>query len=100
MYIHYVNYVTIVHIVQDSLDSVEELLKKHEDFEKLLAAQEERFTQLNRETEVTVQSLLIYMHACAHVHVYMDINILYAFICMSFFIIQYHYPCLDRYVAK
>ena len=39
-------------IVQDSLDSVEELLKKHEDFEKLLTAQEERFTQLNRETEV------------------------------------------------
>ena len=40
-------------VVQDSLDSVEELLKKHEDFEKLLSAQEERFTQLNRETEVT-----------------------------------------------
>ena len=38
-------------IVQDSLDSVEELLKKHEDFE-LLTAQEERFAQLNRETEV------------------------------------------------
>ena len=87
---------TIVHIVQDSLDSVEELLKKHEDFEKLLAAQEERFTQLNRETEVTVQPSLVYMHACAHVHMYIDTNILYTFICMSFFIIQDHYPCLDR----
>lgn len=49
-------YITGVLIIQDSLDSVEELLKKHEDFEKLLAAQEERFTQLNRETEVTVCS--------------------------------------------
>ena len=55
----YVNTHTYVHtklvflIIQDSLDSVEELLKKHEDFEKLLAAQEERFTQLNRETQVT-----------------------------------------------
>ena len=64
-------YVAIVHTVQDSLDSVEELLKKHEDFEKLLTAQEERFTQLNRETEVTVLLPLIHVHticACTHIH--------------------------------
>ena len=72
-----------MHTVQDSLDSVEELLKKHEDFEKLLAAQEERFTQLNRETEVTAQSSLVYVHACAHVHMYRDTNILYTFILYS-----------------
>ena len=63
-----------MYTVQDSLDSVEELLKKHEDFEKLLAAQEERFTQLNRETEVTVQSSLVYMHAYAHVHMYIHLS--------------------------
>ncbi|XP_065894234.1 spectrin beta chain, non-erythrocytic 1-like isoform X3 [Dysidea avara] len=39
----------------DSLDAVEELLKKHEDFEKLLLAQEERFTQLNRETQLEAE---------------------------------------------
>ena len=37
---------------QDSVDTVEELLKKQEDFEKMLAAQEERFHLLNRETKV------------------------------------------------
>ena len=31
---------------------MEELLKKHEDFEKTLAAQEEKFSILNRETKV------------------------------------------------
>ena len=37
---------------QDSIDTVEELLKKQEDFEKTLAAQEEKFFSLNRETKV------------------------------------------------
>ena len=34
------------------MDTVEEMLKKQEDFEKMLAAQEERFQLLNRETKV------------------------------------------------
>uniref|UniRef100_A0A8C8T063 Calponin-homology (CH) domain-containing protein n=1 Tax=Pelusios castaneus TaxID=367368 RepID=A0A8C8T063_9SAUR len=36
----------------DSVSDVEELLKKHQDFEKMLAAQEEKFVQLNRKTKV------------------------------------------------
>ena len=39
---------------QDSVDTVEELLKKQEDFEKTLAAQEEKFSTLTRETKVHV----------------------------------------------
>nr|XP_025044105.1 spectrin beta chain, non-erythrocytic 5 [Pelodiscus sinensis] len=35
----------------DSVSDVEELLKKHQDFEKILAAQEEKFGQLNRKTK-------------------------------------------------
>ena len=66
-------------IVQDSLDSVEELLKKHEDFEKLLAAQEERFTQLNRETEVIAQSSLVHMcTVCTRTHI--QIYVLYGIV--------------------
>ena len=34
------------------MDTVEEMLKKQEDFEKMLAAQEEKFHMLNRETKV------------------------------------------------
>uniref|UniRef100_A0A8C3KKS8 Calponin-homology (CH) domain-containing protein n=1 Tax=Calidris pygmaea TaxID=425635 RepID=A0A8C3KKS8_9CHAR len=36
----------------DSVSEVEELLKKHHDFEKMLAAQEEKFAQLSRKTKV------------------------------------------------
>ncbi|KAM6131195.1 spectrin beta chain, non-erythrocytic 5 [Pterocles gutturalis] len=35
----------------DSVPEVEELLKKHHDFEKMLAAQEEKFAQLSRKTK-------------------------------------------------
>ncbi|NXV99218.1 SPTN5 protein, partial [Fregetta grallaria] len=35
----------------DSVSEVEELLKKHHDFEKMLAAQEEKFAQLSRRTK-------------------------------------------------
>ncbi|NXE64048.1 SPTN5 protein, partial [Calcarius ornatus] len=35
----------------DSVSEVEELLKKHHDFEKMLAAQEEKFSQLSRKTK-------------------------------------------------
>ncbi|NXD80777.1 SPTN5 protein, partial [Halcyon senegalensis] len=35
----------------DSVSEVEELLKKHHDFEKMLAAQEEKFAQLTRKTK-------------------------------------------------
>lgn len=34
------------------MDAVEELLKKQEDFEKMLAGQEEKFHMLIRETKV------------------------------------------------
>ena len=34
------------------MDTVEEMLKKQEDFEKMLAAQEEKFHLLTRETKV------------------------------------------------
>lgn len=37
---------------QDSVDTVEELLRLQEDFEKVLAAQEEKFSLLGRETKV------------------------------------------------
>ena len=37
---------------QDSVDTVEELLRLQEDFEKMLAAQEEKFSSLGRETKV------------------------------------------------
>ena len=37
---------------QDSVDTVEELLRLQEDFEKTLAAQEEKFSLLGRETKV------------------------------------------------
>uniref|UniRef100_A0A8C0IMR1 Calponin-homology (CH) domain-containing protein n=1 Tax=Chelonoidis abingdonii TaxID=106734 RepID=A0A8C0IMR1_CHEAB len=36
----------------DSVSDVEELLKKHRDFEMMLAAQEDKFVQLNRKTKV------------------------------------------------
>ncbi len=39
-------------LIQDSVDTVEEMLRKQEDFEKMLAGQEEKFLQLNRETKV------------------------------------------------
>ncbi|XP_074853761.1 spectrin beta chain, non-erythrocytic 5 [Carettochelys insculpta] len=35
----------------DSVSDVEELMRKHQDFEKMLAAQEEKFEQLNRKTK-------------------------------------------------
>ena len=38
-------------VLQDSVDTVEELLKKQEDFEKMQSGQEERFLMLNRETK-------------------------------------------------
>ena len=41
---------------QDSVDAVEEMLKKQEDFEKMLAGQEEKFHMLIRETKVTLPS--------------------------------------------
>jgi spectrin beta len=38
--------------IGDSVDTVEELLRLQEDFEKMLAAQEEKFSSLSRETKV------------------------------------------------
>uniref|UniRef100_A0A8D2MJU5 Spectrin beta, non-erythrocytic 5 n=1 Tax=Zonotrichia albicollis TaxID=44394 RepID=A0A8D2MJU5_ZONAL len=42
----------------DSVSEVEELLKKHHDFEKMLAAQEEKFAQLSRKTKVSRRRLM------------------------------------------
>lgn len=44
--------------IQDSVSEVEELLKKHHDFEKMLAAQEEKFAQLSRKTKVRSRRLM------------------------------------------
>ena len=44
-----------------SLDDVEELLKRQDDFEKTLAAQEERFSLLLKETKVC---------KCVNIHIY------------------------------
>ena len=38
-------------IIQDNLDSVEALIKKHEDFEKTLDTQEEKISSLNQFAE-------------------------------------------------
>lgn len=40
------------------MSEVEELLKKHHDFEKMLAAQEEKFVQLSRKTKVRNRRLM------------------------------------------
>lgn len=40
------------------MSEVEELLKKHHDFEKMLAAQEEKFAQLSRKTKVSSRRLM------------------------------------------
>ena len=44
----------IATLSKDSVDAVEEMLKKQEDFEKMLAGQEEKFHMLIRETKVKV----------------------------------------------
>jgi len=36
----------------DSIDAVEEQLQKHDDFEKMILAQDERFSAINRNTLV------------------------------------------------
>ena len=41
--------------VGDSIDTVEELLRKHEDFEKTVSAQEEKFNAIKRPTLVSVK---------------------------------------------
>ena len=41
--------------VGDSIDTVEELLRKHEDFEKTVSAQEEKFNAIKRLTLVSVK---------------------------------------------
>lgn len=45
--------------VKDSVDAVEEMLKKQEDFEKMLAGQEEKFHMLIRETKVKKNFVLL-----------------------------------------
>ena len=43
----------------DSIDAVEEQLQKHDDFEKIVLAQEERFGAINRSTLVQLLSHLM-----------------------------------------
>lgn len=45
-------------LFQDTLDAVENLLKKHEAFEKSAATQEERFAALEKPTTVSDLSLV------------------------------------------
>lgn len=50
--------------VGDSIDAVEEQLQKHNDFEKTVLAQEERFNAINRKTLVQLLILLVLCHTC------------------------------------
>ena len=50
--------VKINSIFQQTIDEVENLIKKHEAFEKAAAAQEERFAALERLTTVSYTILL------------------------------------------
>ena len=43
----------------DSIDAVEEQLQKHDDFEKMVLAQEERFSAINRSTLVQLSLYLL-----------------------------------------
>lgn len=47
----------------DSIDAVEELLQKHDDFEKMVFAQEDRFNNINRITLVYLltSALILYV---------------------------------------
>jgi len=56
----------IIIIIQDSLDSVEELLKKHGDLEKLLATQEEHVHSLIEKLRYTNMYLSTFV--CTSVH--------------------------------
>jgi len=47
--------------IGDSIDAVEDQLQKHDDFEKTVLAQEERFNAINRMTMVQLLTVL-YLH--------------------------------------
>ena len=49
---------------QQTIDEVENLIKKHEAFEKAAAAQEERFAALERLTTVSYTILLYCIQMC------------------------------------
>ena len=53
-------------LVQDDSCDIEELLKKQEDFEKMIEAQEERFAALTRLTKV-ISLGVVFMHSKSHV---------------------------------
>lgn len=52
---------------QDTLDAVENLIKKHEAFEKSAATQEERFAALEKLTSVSIKK----KDSCWHMYMYM-----------------------------
>jgi len=60
-------------IFQHTIDEVENLIKKHEAFEKSAAAQEERFGALERLTTVSTDMFLFWMKGVlVLVHVELD----------------------------
>jgi len=54
----------------DSIDAVEEQLQKHDDFEKMILAQEERFNAINRTT--LVQFLWTTDESINLIHIYVQ----------------------------
>lgn len=57
----------------DSIDAVEELLRKHKDFEKTVDAQSEKFDMIKRQTLVRILSLYFclpdnYLQLIVHVY--------------------------------
>ena len=54
--------------IGDSIDAVEELLQKHDDFEKMVFAQEDRFNSIRRYTLVCVKLQIL----CKFMQIYAD----------------------------
>ena len=51
----------------ETIAQVEDLIRKHEDFEKTVQAQEEKFNALQRVTMVGTQFLCVCVNCCYHV---------------------------------
>ena len=76
-------------IFQHTIDEVENLIKKHEAFEKSAAAQEERFGALERLTTVSTDIFIFHMR-CVLVLVHVELGI-----CV--FLVLYHLCNLHLY---
>ena len=62
--------------IGDSIDAVEELLQKHDDFEKMVFAQEDRFNSIRRYTLVSIK-LQIYANICRYMQISVDLKLLF-----------------------